>query len=125
MLAGVIFAKELTNEAVWKGIFKERFAILSDDCFNFLSKTGTEVTAHIRIEDDTKIVAKGALWYEESLPAEAILAGIAWCDRVFGGNGITQSKILETYCMKDKLDLQMGGKATVGKGRVRCLFTRS
>ncbi|MEI6104003.1 MAG: type III-B CRISPR module RAMP protein Cmr4 [Methanothrix sp.] len=125
MLAGVIFPKELAKDAVWKGIFEERFAILSDDCFNFLSKTGTEVTAHIRIEDDTKIVSKGALWYEEALPAEAILAGIAWCDRVFGGNGITRSKILETYCTKDKLDLQMGGKATVGKGRVRCQFRRS
>ena len=125
MLAEVIFPKELAKEAVWKGIFEERFAILSDDCFNFLSKTGTEVTAHVRIEDDTKIVARGALWYEEALPAEAILAGIAWCDRVFGGNGMTRSKILETYCTKDKLDLQIGGKATVGKGRVRCLFTRS
>ena len=125
MLAGVIFPKESAKEAVWKGIFEERFAVLNDDCFNFLSKTGTEVTAHIRIEDDSKIVARGALWYEEALPAEAILAGVAWCDKVFGGNGINQSKILETYCPKDKLDLQMGGKATVGKGRVRCQFTRS
>lgn len=125
MLAGVIFPKESVKEAVWKGIFEERFAVLNDDCFNFLSKTGTEVTAHIRIEDDSKIVARGALWYEEALPAEAILAGVAWCDKVFGGNGINQSKILETYCPKDKLDLQMGGKATVGKGRVRCQFTRS
>ena len=125
VLGGAIFPKDLTKEAAWRGIFEERLAILSDDCFNFLSKTGTEVTAHVRIEDDTKIVARGALWYEEALPAEAILAGVAWCDRIFGGNGITRSKILETYCTKDKLDLQIGGKATVGKGRVRCLFTRS
>lgn len=134
MLAGIIFPKESTNEVVWKGIFEERFAILNDDCFNFLSKTGTEVTAHVRIEDNTKIVARGALWYEEALPADAILAGIAWCDRVYGAEKlaeklgvkkITQSDILVTYCTKDKLDLQIGGKATVGKGRVRCLFTRS
>ena len=68
------------------------------------------------------------------MPSEAILAGIAWCDRVFGAEKlaeklgvkkINQSDILETYCTKDKLDLQMGGKATVGKGRVRCQFTRS
>ena len=130
MLAGVIFPRELAKETVWNGIFEERFAILNDDCFNFLSKTGTEVTAHVRIEDDTKIVARGALWYEEALPAEAILAGIAWCDRVFGteklgSEKITRSDILETYCKKETLDLQMGGKATVGKGRVRCQFTRS
>lgn len=134
MLAGIIFPKESTNEVVWKGIFEERFAILNDDCFNFMSKTGTEVTAHVRIEDDTKIVARGALWYEETLPSEAILAGIVWCDRVFGAEKladkfgikkINQNDILETYCTKEKLDLQLGGKATVGKGRVRCLFTRS
>ena len=128
-LAGIIFPKEFTKEAVWKTILEERFAILSDDCFNFLSKTGTEVTAHVRIEDETKIVARGALWYEEALPAEAILAGIAWCDRVFGSDNVTKnvakSKILETYCTTGKLNLQIGGKATVGKGRVKCLFTRS
>jgi CRISPR-associated protein Cmr4 len=134
MLAGIIFPKELAKEMVWSSILRERFAILNDDCFNFLSKTGTEVTAHVRIEDATKIVARGALWYEEALPAEAILAGIAWCDRVFGAEKIAKSRgldkivqdyILETYCKMEILDLQMGGKATVGKGRIRCLFTRS
>ena len=129
LLGDSIFPKDAANGAPWKGIFEERLAILFDDCFNFLSKTGTEVTAHVRIEDDTKTVAQGALWYEETLPAEAILAGIAWCDRVYSGNGlnkeITKSKILETYCTKDKLDVQIGGKATVGKGRAKFSFTRS
>jgi CRISPR-associated protein Cmr4 len=133
-LAEIVFPKELSKEIVWSSIFRERFAILNDDCFNFLSKTGTEVTAHVRIEDETKIVARGALWYEEALPAEAILAGISWCDRVFGAEKIAKSRgvekivpndILETYCKTETLNLQMGGKATVGKGRVRCLFTRS
>lgn len=138
-LAEILYPKELTKEAVWKTILAERFAILSDDCFNFLSKTGTEVSAHVRIEDETKIVARGALWYEETLPAEAILAGIVWCDRVFGAeksdraektdkaekDRVTRSHILDTYCRTGKLNLQIGGKATVGKGRVKCLFTRS
>jgi len=111
------------NDTVWNGIFRERFAIVSDDCFNFLSETGTEVAAHVRIEDDTKIVAKGALWYEEALPAEAIMAGIAWCDRVFGSNDFNETTILEMFCPTSGLDLQVGGKATVGKGRIRCSFT--
>ncbi len=125
LLGGSIFPKDATDGAPWKGIFEDRFAILFDDCFNFLSKTGTEVTAHVRIEDDTKIVAQGALWYEETLPAEAILAGIAWCDRVYGGNALTKGKVLEIYCKKQKLDVQIGGKATVGKGRAKFSFTRS
>jgi CRISPR-associated protein Cmr4 len=119
MLAKAIFS----TEPKWQSIFKERFAIVSDNSFNFLSETGTEVTAHVRIEDDRKIAAKGALWYEEALPIETILAGIAWCDRVWGGNGINQEKILDTFC-RSALELQIGGKATVGKGRVRCIFTK-
>jgi CRISPR-associated protein Cmr4 len=118
-LAGAVFS----NEPGWKNIFKERFAVVSDNSFNFLSETGTEVAAHIRIEDDKKIVAKGALWYEETLPVETILAGIAWCDRVYGGNGVKQEEMLSKFC-NSPLELQIGGKATVGKGRVRCQFTR-
>ncbi|MDF0589659.1 type III-B CRISPR module RAMP protein Cmr4 [Methanotrichaceae archaeon Mx] len=120
LLAGAVFAKD----SRWQSIFKERFVIVSDNSFNFLSETGTEVASHIRIEDDRKIVAKGALWYEEALPVETILAGIVWCDRVYGGNDINQNKILSTFCSDSVLELQIGGKATVGKGRVRCLFTK-
>ncbi len=120
LLGNLLFPSDL----VWNGLFRERFVIISDDCFNFLTETGTEVAAHIKIEDKTKIVAKGMLWYEEALPAEAIMAGIAWCDRVFGKNGIDKKEILDTFCPVSGLDLQVGGKATVGKGRVRCQFTK-
>jgi CRISPR-associated protein Cmr4 len=119
MLGKLIFSKD----TAWQAIFKERFAVISDDVFNFLAENGTEVSAHVRIEDDKKIVAKGALWYEESLPAEAILAGIAWCDRVYNGNGVKEKQIIDTYCSGPDLNLQIGGKATVGKGRVRCIFS--
>lgn len=106
----------------WQKIFKERFAILPDNSFDFLCEMGTEVNARIRIDDEKKTVAKGALWYEESLPAESILAGLVWCDRVFSDDRtITQGKLLQTYCTGER-SLQIGGKATVGKGRVRCLF---
>ncbi len=117
------------GDPVWKGLFVERFAIVSDDCFNFLTETGTEVSAHIKINDEKKIVAKGALWYEEALPTEAIMSGIAWCDKVFGKNKsenkkIEKKDILDKFCPSSGLDLQIGGKATVGKGRVRCQFTK-
>lgn len=120
-----ILAEQLfSQETQWRAIFKERFAVVTDDSFNFLAETGTEVLAHVKIKDETKIVEKGALWYEESLPAETVLAGIAWCDRLYGGNGIDQAKILSTFYPEVGLKLQIGGKATVGKGRARCMFTR-
>jgi len=119
LLAGFLFP----GDASWQGIFKERFAIMSNNCFSFLSETGTEVNARIKIDQDKKIVASGALWYEESLPSETILAGLAWCDRDYTQKGITEENILSKFCPIEALDLQIGGKATVGKGRVRCIFT--
>ncbi|MBN1236759.1 MAG: type III-B CRISPR module RAMP protein Cmr4 [Methanotrichaceae archaeon] len=121
LLARLLFP----NDAAWQGIFKERFIILSNNCFNFISETGTEVNARIKIDQEKKIVVGGALWYEEALPSETILAGLAWCDRDYSNKGVTQEEIFNVFCKKEALNLQVGGKATVGKGRVRCLFTRS
>jgi CRISPR-associated protein Cmr4 len=118
-LAGEVFA----GDEGWQKIFKERFALVSDDLFTFFCETGTEVSARIRIEDDTKTTADGALWYEESLPAETVLAGVVWCDRVYGNGGkLTEGYLMEKFC-KNAIDMQIGGKATTGKGRVRCLFS--
>ncbi|MGL6226197.1 MAG: type III-B CRISPR module RAMP protein Cmr4 [Thermoguttaceae bacterium] len=100
--------------------FVKRFVILADDVFNFLCETGTEVAAHIKIDQEKKTTVGGALWYEESLPAEAILAGILWCDKVFG-KGSTSEDLMTKYAQNLAL-LQFGGKATTGKGLVRCLF---
>jgi len=108
-------------EGDWKTVFKERFVILPDNDFAYLCETATEVNARIRIEDETKTVAKGQLWYEESLPAETILAGIVWCDRPLKGGSSEQ--LLKDFC-SETLSCQMGGKATTGKGRVHCHFSQ-
>jgi CRISPR-associated protein Cmr4 len=115
-------ANSLFTSDAEKEIFKTRFAIVHDDIFTFLCETGTQVDARIRIKDEQKTVARGALWYEESLPIETSLAGTVWCDKVFGNPSLTQANIIERYC-KAPRNLQIGGKATTGKGRVRCLFS--
>ena len=109
------------GEEGWKEEFKGRFAIISDDAFDFFCETGTEVSPRVRIEEETKTAQEGALWYEESLPAETMLAGLVWCDRVFGNRDITQNKLMKRFC-QEKIRLQMGGKATIGKGRVSIIF---
>ena len=125
LIAGAVFA----DRPDWQAIFRERLAIVSDDIFTFLCEAGTEVSAHIRIDEDSGTVAGGALWYEEALPVETLLAGTVWCDRVYrskenekGANGdLTKEKLLENFCSRP-LALQIGGKASTGKGQVRCLF---
>lgn len=111
------------GDADWQALFKARFAILPDNSFDYLCEMGTEVNARIRIDEETQTVAPGALWYEESLPAESILAGLVWCDRVFSSDKtLTPGKLLDAYCAAPRA-VQIGGKASVGKGRARCVFT--
>jgi CRISPR-associated protein Cmr4 len=113
------------NEA-WRERFVERFAVVPDAVFDFLTETGTEVSARVRIDDDTKTVKTGQLWNEESLPAESILAGLVCCDRVYASkaHGVTAADLVREFA-SESLSLQVGGKATVGRGRVRCVFTSS
>jgi CRISPR-associated protein Cmr4 len=107
----------------WQSELLKRFAVLPDVVFDYLTETATEVVTRVRIADETKTVAEGQLWTEEALPAESLLAGLVSCDRVFNGKGgITAESLLAEYAPQE-LTLQIGGKASVGRGRVRCLFT--
>lgn len=112
----------------WPTEFAARFSVVSNQLFDYLVTMATEVQARIRINEDTKTVADGQLWYEESLPAESILSGFVWCDRVFAakdsGPVPTQQELLDAFCPTGtETPLQLGGKASVGRGRVRCLFS--
>ena len=103
--------------------FIERFVIVPDDVFTFLTETGTEVTTRVKIDDTTKTVVDGQLWSEEALPSETILSGLIACDRVYSKSAeITPQGLLAGFATQP-LTLQIGGKATVGRGRVRCTFT--
>ncbi len=111
----------------WQEQFRRRFAVVPDLIFDYLCQTSTEVITRVRIDDETKTVAERMLWTEEALPAESILAGVIQCERVFLSNGrangqITPEKLLDKFASKE-LRLQIGGKATVGRGQVRCVFT--
>lgn len=114
-------------DPAWQAEFQKRFAILPDASFDFLSETATEVAARVRLDPETKTASGGALWYEEYLPSEAVLAGLVWCDRVYSEAGgqpkPDPSALLNKFCaVGQDTHLQIGGKATIGKGRIRCLF---
>lgn len=107
--------------------FDPRFIILADDDFSFVADTSTEVRARIRINDDTGTVDDGALWYEENLPAESVLFGLIGI-----GPDRSKAKRSTTELCKDFREgvgdgagatLQIGGKASVGRGLVRFTLT--
>lgn len=107
----------------WQQMLKERFCVVHDDVFNFLINTATEITARIRMQEKSKTVETGGLWYEEALPTETILSGI-----VLATPTQAAKKANEKLDIKEVFDIlqgltgttmQLGGKATIGRGMCR------
>ena len=120
----------------WREKMRTDLVVLSDDDFCDFVTLSTEVIARIKINQDTGIVQKGALWYEEYLPSDSILYSLALTSPIFQENdankGIFQldaqdkkegrdesEKVMEFF--EDGLPavIQLGGNATIGKGIVR------
>ena len=102
-------------DGYWQSALRGRLCIVHDDVLSFLLETATEITARIRLEDDKKTVAQGALWYEEALPAETILSGLVVAAEVKS----KKDEIFKTIEKLTQTPLQVGGKATVGRGLCR------
>jgi len=98
----------------------ERLCILHDDVMSTLMETATEVCARIRLDPEKKTVEGGALWYEESLPTESVLFGLTVATNAFSPNGPRAVQLLDHIAEHvGKQALQLGGKATVGRGVCR------
>lgn len=116
--AALIASHVFAGDATWSKMLCERFCIVPDDVLNYLLNTATEITARIKLKDDTKTVQKGGLWYEEALPTETILYGLVLATPV-GKTGLNHDEIFKV--VKDSIApmMQFGGKATVGRGLCR------
>src|SRR6266849_216358 len=106
------------DNADWQKMLIERFCIVHDDIFNFLINTATEITARIKMEENTKTVQEGALWYEEALPTETVLSGLVVATPVQKST-LTVEKVFEIIQGFTGKTLQLGGNATVGRGMCR------
>jgi CRISPR-associated protein Cmr4 len=93
--------------------FVSRFAIVSNDIFDYLCETATEVVARIKLGEDGNTSGKGGnLWYEEAVPAEAIFAGFVLGD-------ISGADAPVSTCT-----IQVGGHAGVGRGLCSLVVNR-
>lgn len=111
------------QDEVWRAMLSERLCIVHDDVFNFIARTATEITARIKLKDDAKTVQEGGLWYEETLPTETILSGIA----LFHPTSSAKVTAKEAHkVIRDIAEntIQLGGKATVGHGLCRMQITQ-
>jgi len=102
-------------------IFSKRFAVVDDDTMAFLWETATQVDARVRLDEKTRTVARGALWLEESLPPETLLIGLLAADRSRRRETKMTPEEVLNFALAGEEILQLGGKATTGRGRCRIL----
>lgn len=102
---------------------RQRFLVVDDETMTFLWETCTQVDTRIRLNPETRTVAKGALWTEESLPPETLLLGLLAANPSLNGKAakrLTATQVLDA-ALGQRRTLQFGGKATVGRGRCRVI----
>jgi CRISPR-associated protein Cmr4 len=113
-----LFPGDGPDETAWRDMLAARLCIVHDDALSFLLETATEITARIKLLEDTKTVKDGALWYEEALPTETILYGLVVATPVRKFN-LDQATIFDALASLMTGSAQFGGKATVGRGLCR------
>lgn len=112
----------------WRKKVKTDLVILPDDVFRDFVKQSTEVQARIRINNETKTVDKGALFYEEALPTDSMLYSVVMAhdpatDKSKRPQDLQDSQdVMKFLCTLDGKRLQLGGDVTIGKGIVNLRF---
>ncbi len=106
---------------------RTHLAVLHDDAFNHFVRNATEVVARVGLDYERKTVRKGALFYEEYLPAETLFYSLVLCSnsRRPGSQISSASKILQWLRDHAPTTLQIGGGETVvGKACAQSIFAR-
>jgi CRISPR-associated protein Cmr4 len=109
------------EDDTWQRILRERFCVVHDDVMTFLSRHGTDVVTRVKLDHEKKTVDRGALWTEESLPVETVLVSLAAAQTIKGA--ASPDEALQALAELTKGAVQLGGKATVGRGRCRVVVT--
>jgi CRISPR-associated protein Cmr4 len=106
---------------------QRQLVVVHDDRFNHLAQFATPVNAHVCIDNQTKTVKNGMLWYEESLPPDTVLyVGLyAQAARV-KEQSKTAAEVLShiTRDLFARPYLQLGGNETVGMGWCKVTICR-
>jgi len=112
----------------WKDKVKTDLLILPENAFRDFVKLSTEVQARIQIDNKTKTVKSGALFYEEALPSDSLLYSVIMahdpaCDSDKRPDGLKTDKDVMAFLSNINAQrLQFGGDATIGKGIVNINF---
>lgn len=122
MIVNALYPDLVLNADGWRNAVKSRFVVLPDDIFSFLADTATEIRTRIRINRETCVVQDGALWTEENLPADSVLWGVLGVSQSRDKDNKKDATELAELLPTDELNIQVGGKHTVGRGLCRLLI---
>lgn len=117
-----------TEYQFWKEKIKTDLIILPEDAFKDFVKLSTEVQARIKINNDTKTAASGALFYEETLTPDTLLYSVVMANDPFKDE---QNRPVDLKNAKEIMSFisnlngnraQFGGDTTIGRGIVNIKF---
>lgn len=107
----------------------ETLVMVSNDMFRHLCRNAIPVQTRIRLENETKTVADGALWYEEYLAPETQMYCLLTCGQSHGEKGSSGDNLMgaltDGLFPEEAGWLQVGGNETVGMGWFRVQVVRS
>lgn len=103
------------DDPLWHGMLRARLAVVTDNTFDLLAQTGTDVRARIRLSPETGTVADGGLWYEESVPTESVFVGVV---HFVGNRHADPARAERVVAATLAQGLTLGGGKTTGMGLV-------
>jgi CRISPR-associated protein Cmr4 len=107
----------------WRDALPKRLVILTNDDFRDFVTFSTEVVTRIKIDQDTKTVAEGALWTEEYLPTDTLLYTPLMATPSRDPNTqMTGQQVLDAVKNLGITRTRLGGNETVGRGAVYLRF---
>jgi len=111
-------ASRAVEDAGTQDRLRFHLAILHDNDFTHFVRNATEVVARVGLNYERKTVRKGALFYEEYLPAETLFYSLVLCSasRRPDAELSSAADILQWLGKHSPRTLQIGGGETVGKG---------
>jgi CRISPR-associated protein Cmr4 len=105
----------------WRNHIDHHLVILADDDFRDFTRLSTEVVTRVRISGDTKTVEAGALWTEESLPADTLMYALVSAGKPLSADQAGMNSGQDVLVKLRGMPLErtrLGGDETVGRGNV-------
>lgn len=102
--------KNLSEDPVWQNELATHLAVVSDELFQYFAENACEIAQHNRIDDETGVVANGALFSQENVPSETLFYSV-----MNAQENVPLAK-LESKLGEEKNLLQIGADITTGLG---------